>query len=198
MIQGILIIYGVIINSAYFCSFTYPPLPQHTHTNMHTHTHTHTHIHTQQTLFKFISRPKISSIIVTHYFPSVQHSTFCYQLLYLLIITPYIIRIPYIISIIVIPHHWCLFFSFIYPHTTHQTLFQFISRPNFSSIIVTHHPPSAQQSKFCYQIIYLLIIPPPLISIPCIRSIIVTPLHQCLLFFHLPLPHPPPPQHNRH
>ena len=66
-----------------------------------------------------------------------------------------------------------------YPY---KNLFQFISRPKFSSIIVTHHPPSEYQSLFFHQTLYLLIILSPPIRIPYIRSIIVTPHHQCLLF----------------
>ena len=56
-----------------------------------------------------------------------------------------------------------------------MTLLQFISRPNFSQIIVTHDPPSAEQSSFCYQILYVLNILPSTIRIPYIRSIFVTP-----------------------
>ena len=57
---------------------------------------------------------------------------------------------------------------------TQQTIFRFISIPNFSSIIVTHHPPSAEHSTFCYHILYLLVIPTSPIRIPYIISIIVT------------------------
>ena len=71
------------------------------------------------------------------------------------------------------------------------TVKQFTIRPKFSSIIVAHHPPSAEQSKFFYQILYLLFI--------------TSPPHQYTLYHinycHLPsslpisvhLPSPPPP-----
>ena len=61
------------------------------------------------------------------------------------------------------------------PPTDQQTLFHLILRPNFSSIIIIRHPPSAHQITFCHQTLYLLIIPSPPIRIPYIRSIIVTP-----------------------
>ena len=80
----------------------------------------------QQTLLKFISRPKSASIIVIHHLPSADQSKFCHQTLYLLIILSPPIRIPYIRSIIVTPHHWCLFLIILPPLHTH-------SRPYLSS-----------------------------------------------------------------
>ena len=85
-----------------------------------------------------------------------------------------------------------IFVHFPPPYPQH-TLFQFINRPKFSSIIVTHNPPSEEKSIFCHHNLYPLIIPSPPIRIPYIRSIIVTPHHQCLFFFiHLTLPHSRP------
>ena len=75
----------------------------------------------------------------------------------------------------------CVHLPPLYPH---HTLFQLISRPNLSSIIVTHHPPSEEQNTFFHQTLYILIIPSPPIRISYIRSIIVTPHHQCLFFVH--------------
>ena len=72
------------------------------------------------------------------------------------------------------PYNQCIFLLVYlppYPHTQ-QTLFQFISRPKFSSIIFTHNPPSVEQSKVFHYITYLLIIPPSPIRIPYIISIV--------------------------
>ena len=80
-----------------------------------------------------------------------------------------------------------LSFQFISHHPHQQTIFQFISRHKFSSIIVTHHLPWEDQNKFCYQNLCLLIIPSLPIRIAYIILIIVTSHVQCL-FFHLPLP----------
>ena len=134
--------------------------------------------HTHQTaLLQFIRRPKFNSIIVTHHSPSAEQSIIFYQILYLFIILSPPIRIPYILSIIAIPHHQCLFLFISLPPPPTSDHFQFIRRPKFNSILVTHNPPSAEQSKFCYQTLCLLVITPPPIRIPCIRSIIVVSHH---------------------
>ena len=78
----------------------------------------------------------------------------------------------YLIIYIIYP---VISFQFISRHHHQHTLFQFIRRPNFSSIIGIHHPPSAEQNKFCYLNLYLLIIPTPPTRILYIISIIVTP-----------------------
>ena len=140
------------------------------------------------TIFQFISRPKFSSNIFTHHTPSVEQMIYCYQTLYLLIIPSPPIRIPYIRSIIVTPHQQCLFFFIHIPSPPQHTLFRFLRRPEFSLPIVTHHTPSAEKIIYCYQTLYIFIIPSYPIRIPYTRSISVKSYHQCI-FLSPPTPH---------
>ena len=150
----------------------------------------------QETLFYFISRLKISSNIVTHYTPSAEQITYCHQILYIFIIIASLIVIPYIRSIIITPHHQCIsLFIPASPHTQ-QTIFQFIRKPQFISIIVTHHPPSADENTIYFHILYVLNISAYPIRRPYIRSIIVTPHHQFISLSNYLLP--PSQTHSRY
>ena len=88
-----------------------------------------------------------------------------------------------------------IFVHFPPPHPPHQTIFQFIIRPKFSSIIVTHHPPSEEQSTFCYLILYLLVIPSPPSGYPILYQLSSPPIiisrhpHHQTLFQFISRPH---------
>ena len=66
------------------------------------------------------------------------------------------IRIPYIRSIIVTPHHQCLFLFNFLPPTTHHTLSQFISSPILfiipSSIVIRPYSSSLEISTSAHPI----------------------------------------------
>ena len=109
-------------------------------------------------LKQFIIRPEFSSIIVTHHPPSSEQSTFLIRLYIYWLFRHIHSSIPYIRLIIVTIHTQCLFCSFPFPPSPRIDPKKFIRRPKFSSIIVTHHPPSADKSTFFNQTIYLLFI----------------------------------------
>ena len=120
----------------------------------------------QQTSVQFNYRPPSSRTRRAEYI--------FYQTLYLLMIPSPPTKVPYIRSIVVTPHHQCLFLLISSPPTAHQTLFQFISspilfiitsqiviRPYYSSFeippsadpIPVHYTPPHQQSRSYYRLL---------------------------------------------
>ena len=139
--------------------------------------------HTQRTIFQFIRRPKFSSNIVTHNHPSVEQSKFCYHTQYILLNLSPQIRIPYIRSIIVTPHHQFLFLftppsppTYSRPYSSSSV--KLIS-VQLSSPIVPHQKSSVNVSHTQFILIILSLY----IRILYIRWIIVTLYHQCLFCF---------------
>ena len=113
----------------------------------------------QYTVKQFINKPNFGSNIFTHFPPSAKQSKFFYQILYLQIFTstPHQDTL-YHNHYIHLPSSVPISIHFPKPISQYYTIKQVISRSKFSLIIITHRPPSAEQSTCYYQILYLLII----------------------------------------